>query len=81
MLGYEHFADGGTMVTNFHIRERYKYQTAVNKFNEIKGKEILKVDDKAFGYEGTEFLANHGSLHMIKNVYDLTEFWKIFDSL
>lgn len=75
-LPLDHVLNGGTGVTNFHIKETKYYLKAVQLYN---NPELIIL--RPFGALAND--KNHLGLHFIKGLqgFDLSDFWRLFAAI
>jgi hypothetical protein len=70
----------GSLLTNFSIEQRVRYETAIKIYKEITGKDILYIEEKAFD-SLNQRLYNTNSIHTRSRGTDLSDFWEVFRNL
>lgn len=75
-LIHRHWLNGGTVVTNFTIKNLSMYKKAV----ELYGDARTVIHQRAFDISG-RLVKNHWSLHNMNPGSDLSDFWKVYNKV
>lgn len=77
-INYNHWTDGGTLITNFNIENFGMFERAIQEYDNSENP-CLILSKTAYSKSGY-ILENQGSLHLMDD-RDLSFFWRIFDNI
>jgi hypothetical protein len=68
------------LITNFHTRDRPRYEKAIELFKTKTGKDFLHIEDNAYDYR-RNLVPDLNALCTSVKGCGLTDFWEIYDKL